>query len=432
MPTFAVARHLLLYSVLLLWGTSLPAQNLLSNAGFDRDLTPWLVSLYPPAPSSAYASASWVATDSSGASSSGGVHLQAKADFGSTNASAWIRQCVPVIPGTLATLSARILTVRQVTAAGASIAMGFYSNPDCSGPPMAATSAQSLPFQTYPTDSDGRWLLTTTMALTPAAARAVQVRIGAQAAYTRFYHDAEVDAVADEVVLTVSPTSSAKWLLPSAAWLHGANGSHWTTVFTIANPSSEDAAVTLKWLGHDQDGHGGREFAYVIPAGQTLAPGTADWEALYGEDWGAVLVSSSSPSVVVQSEIASWFGSGTVGQALPSFNASDFAGAAPKHLAPIRENYTFRTNLVLANPTDIPVTAVVLLHSAEGNVIGSREVSLPPLGMTQISRVAAALGASHLDLGRVSVSTPTPGGLVAAYASLIDNVSNDPRTILPR
>jgi hypothetical protein len=35
-------------------------------------------------------------------------------------------------------------------------------------------------------------------------------------------------------------------------------------------------------------------------------------------------------------------------------------------------------------------------------------------------------------VGRISVSTATPGGLVAAYASVIDNVTNDPRTLLPR
>lgn len=432
MSTFAAARHLLLYSVLLLCAPPLPAQNLLLNAGFDRDLTPWMVSLYPQPPSPAYASASWVATDFSGASSSGGVRLQAKAVLDSANASAWIRQCVPVTPGSLATVSARVLILRQAAAAGASVEMGFYSHEDCSGSLMAWTWAESLPFQTLPTDSGGRWLLTTTKALTPAEARAVSVGIGVQAAHTRFYGEAEVEAVADEAVLEVSPAIPTKWLLPSAAWLHGANGSHWTTSFTIANPGSEDAAVTLKWLGHDQDGSGGREFAYVVPAGRTLSPGPADWEAHFREDWGAVLVSSSSPSVIVQSEVASWFGAGTVGQALPSFSASDFAGATPKHLAPIRENYTFRTNLVLANPTDMPVIAVALLYSAEGNVIGSREVFLPPLGMTQISRVAVELGAPNLELGRISVSTPTPGGFVAAYASVIDNVSNDPRTILPR
>lgn len=432
MPAFAAARRYVLLSVSLLCVPTARAQGLLQNPGFDSAITPWQVSLYPPTPSAASASASWVATDASGAMSSGGVRLHAKAVFDADHASAWIRQCAAVTPGSLTALSARVLIIRQVAAAGATVDIGFYPNSDCSGPLLASTSAEALPFHTSPTDSGGRWLLTETMALTPGEARAVQVGIGVQAARTRFYGDAEIEAVADEAVLTAPPATPTKWLLPSAAWLHGANGSHWTTAFTIANAGSEDAAVTLKWLGHEQDGRGGREFAYVVPAGNTVAPGTADWEALFPEEWGAVLVSSSSPSVVVQSETASWFGAGTVGQALPAFGPGDFAGAAAKTLAPIRENGSYRTNLVLANPTDTTILAVARLYSAEGTLIGSREVSLPPLGMAQISRVAAALGSSHLELGRISVSTPTPGGLLAAYASVIDNVSNDPRTVLPR
>jgi hypothetical protein len=80
----------------------------------------------------------------------------------------------------------------------------------------------------------------------------------------------------------------------------------------------------------------------------------------------------------------------------------------------------------------MPLTAHVALYAAGGTLLGARDIDLLPLGMTQINRVAAALGASTLDLGRISVSTATPGGLVAAYASIIDNSTNDPRTILPR
>ena len=34
--------------------------------------------------------------------------------------------------------------------------------------------------------------------------------------------------------------------------------------------------------------------------------------------------------------------------------------------------------------------------------------------------------------GRIVLSTPTANGAFAAYASAIDNVTNDPRTLLPR
>jgi hypothetical protein len=33
---------------------------------------------------------------------------------------------------------------------------------------------------------------------------------------------------------------------------------------------------------------------------------------------------------------------------------------------------------------------------------------------------------------RLVLSTPTPGGAFAAYASVIDERTNDPRTLLPR
>lgn len=68
-----------------------------------------------------------------------------------------------------------------------------------------------------------------------------------------------------------------------------------------------------------------------------------------------------------------------------------------------------------------------------GAALGSRRYALPPLGMTQVARVARDLGAAGDVAGaRLVLSTPTAGGAFAAYASVIDNVTNDPRTLLPR
>lgn len=168
-------------------------------------------------------------------------------------------------------------------------------------------------------------------------------------------------------------------------------------------------------------------------AGQTLDLAEEEWEINHPQNYGAIIVTSSSPALFLQSETSTPLpGGGTVGQALAAMTPADFASATPKTLAPVPENASFRTNLILANPTDLPVTAHGVLFAADGTQIGAQDVALPPLGMTQLSRVAALLGAATLDDGRLSVSTPTAGGLVAAYASVIDNVTNDPRTLLPR
>jgi hypothetical protein len=53
--------------------------------------------------------------------------------------------------------------------------------------------------------------------------------------------------------------------------------------------------------------------------------------------------------------------------------------------------------------------------------------------MTQVTRVARELGVSaNVSGARLVLSTPGAGGAFAAYASVIDNLTNDPRTLLPR
>jgi hypothetical protein len=99
----------------------------------------------------------------------------------------------------------------------------------------------------------------------------------------------------------------------------------------------------------------------------------------------------------------------------------------------VREDGSFRTNLILANGTEAPVDVDVSLVAETGTVLGSRRWSLLPLGMTQVSRVVRELGFSaNVSGARLVLSTPTSGGAFSAYASVIDAKTNDPRTLLPK
>ena len=412
---------------------SLPAlsQNVLVNPGFDRDLSGWTArvnhdSSTVPTPDTYVA---WEPADASSSAASGGAGLHAKAIDPNTLAA--VGQCVPVRPPAVATFGALFL-VRSERLSFITTTAGFFASADCSGPRLSLAFAPALPSSpTLGSDSGGAWLPVRMAALVPDAARSLFFEATAQALWTWSYGNGWADVVADDAFLTLAPSQPTVSILPSAAWIAGL-GAYWRTGMTLVNPGAADAAVTLKWLGHDVDGRGGSERAYLVPAGQTLVL-PDDWEANHPQTYGAILVTSSSPSVFLQSETSTGVaGGGTVGQALPAFGPNEFAGSTPKTLAPIRENAAFRTNLVLANPTQIPVTANVALYAANGTLVGTKDVPLFPLGMTQINRVASELGASSLDSCRLSVSTTTPGGLVAAYASIIDNVTNDPRTLLPQ
>ena len=99
----------------------------------------------------------------------------------------------------------------------------------------------------------------------------------------------------------------------------------------------------------------------------------------------------------------------------------------------MREDPALRTNLVLANGTENAADVDVTLLSDSGASLGTKRYSLPPLGMTQVGRVVRELGVSgDMASARLLISTPTAGGAVAAYASTIDNATNDPRTLLAR
>ncbi|HEX7616772.1 MAG TPA: hypothetical protein VF554_16030, partial [Thermoanaerobaculia bacterium] len=74
----------------------------------------------------------------------------------------------------------------------------------------------------------------------------------------------------------------------------------------------------------------------------------------------------------------------------------------------------------------------LLLLAADGSTFGTTTRTLPPLGMTQIGNVVTTLGAPFGTTNAVLVvSTTTAGAQIATYAAVIDNITNDPRTILP-
>jgi hypothetical protein len=105
--------------------------------------------------------------------------------------------------------------------------------------------------------------------------------------------------------------------------------------------------------------------------------------------------------------------------------------AAPAVLVGLRDDGATRTNLVLANASEFPVTVELALGGADGTVLGRATRELPPLGMTQVASVVSALGGSPAGDAYLVVGVTTPGGSVAAYASVTDNGTNDPRTVLP-
>ncbi len=229
--------------------------------------------------------------------------------------------------------------------------------------------------------------------------------------------------------------ATSSWILPSSAHVAGSGGAFYTTDLTVSNPGGEAGAFTLKFLGNGVDGRSGAEKTFSIPAGGTVS--NADvLGSVFGltNAFGAIRISSTLSGLVVLGQTSTPGFGGTFGQSVPAVSPLELASATvPRSIAGIREDASFRTNLFLANATGSAVAVDAALVSTSGQSLGTRRYELPPLGMIQASRVARDLGVSADVVGaRLVLSTPTAGGAFAAYASTIDNTTNDPRTLLAR
>ena len=236
---------------------------------------------------------------------------------------------------------------------------------------------------------------------------------------------------------TSGPTTT--YLLPSSAHASGINA-FYTTDLTIANRGTTDASLTLQFLGHDQDGTAGPKQHPALATNKAVTY-TDILASVFGvsatdvQNYGAILITADSASlkIVSQTSTPTASGVGTFGQSVPAQGANDFVTpASPKSLVSLREDTAFRTNAFLANATTSSVDVTLTLLAGDGSTLGTTTRTLPPLGMTQVNHVVTALGAPFGTTNAVLVvSTATTGAQVGTYASVIDNNTSDPRTILP-
>lgn len=250
--------------------------------------------------------------------------------------------------------------------------------------------------------------------------------------------DGSIDATRVELEWGPATSGSAlttNFIIPASAHLAGRNDAFFTTTLTLANPSSTSIVVEIRFGGHDRDGR------TASSVGMTLAPReTRIFEDVLGtllgvsDDFGALRVLSNSSSLIVSSATVTRNGGGSFGQEVPAAQMSDLVVAGRgKSIAGIRQDRSFRTNLVLASASEEPIDADIQLVDREGNQIGTAQVHLQPLEMRQLNDIGRQLGATgDLSESRVILSTATPNGAFAAMASQIDNATNDPRTLLPR
>ncbi|MEA2569848.1 MAG: hypothetical protein QOI24_1849 [Acidobacteriota bacterium] len=124
---------------------------------------------------------------------------------------------------------------------------------------------------------------------------------------------------------------------------------------------------------------------------------------------------------------------GTFGQFIPAIPLASFLGksdAAKISLQQVAQSAAFRTNFGFVEGSGQAVDMVLTLRNATGGVVATRPYSLKAFEHQQINMATLFPGTTLSD-GRLEVAVTSDGGRVTAYASVLDNTTQDPLLVFP-
>jgi hypothetical protein len=150
---------------------------------------------------------------------------------------------------------------------------------------------------------------------------------------------------------------------------------------------------------------------------------------LGGEGSGSLEITGGTP-ILVSSRTYNQSDEGTFGQYIDGIDEAGTVGADTRVWLPqLQQNADFRTNIGLHNTGDSQARIKVHLHDADGSLLSTTQRNIAAGGRLQLQepfdRIA---GRTDIESGYAVVEILSGSG-ITAYASVIDNRTNDPTTL---
>lgn len=148
------------------------------------------------------------------------------------------------------------------------------------------------------------------------------------------------------------------------------------------------------------------------------------------------LTSSNPLNTFASSRTYALDGGGTLGQFIPALRLDQFVGNIAQDplsrisLQQIANSPDYRTNIGFVEGSGNPVSIVARLLDGNNNTLSTFTTGLAAFGQMQ-SSLTNIFGSIALTDGRVEVEATSPGGKVSAYASVLNNNTNDPLMVFP-
>jgi hypothetical protein len=225
------------------------------------------------------------------------------------------------------------------------------------------------------------------------------------------------------------------WFIPAAAYGAGTQGAMFTTAVDLSNAGAEIAEVRLAWLprGSDNSDWQWSEFLSLQPNETSRIDNVAaEVFGLEADVFGSLLIESSSEDVIAAARISSSPGDGvgSYGQSVPAVRRHEFAALGERRrILFATEDAGMRFNLGCQSAHEYEISVNLELFDADGTSLATDTITFAPWGNEQVHRI---FGPYRPIAGSVDVWTDTSWGIVYCYGSVLDNLTNDPTTILPR
>ncbi|HEY2324552.1 MAG TPA: hypothetical protein VGJ82_16955, partial [Thermoanaerobaculia bacterium] len=234
-------------------------------------------------------------------------------------------------------------------------------------------------------------------------------------------------------------------LVPAVAHADGV-GSQFVSDVRVTNTTPQAIQYLLTFTSIATDGtQSGKQMKVNIAGGDTLplndivkswfgagAAGEGGLGSIEVRPLNAPSSSASHSTVGASRTYASTVG-GTFGQFIPALQTANFLGKSDSALISLQQvaqSTAFRTNFGLVEGSGQSAQVQLSLFNGAGQQLATNTFSLRPYELQQFS-FGNAFPNVNVDDARVEAKVIDGSGKISAYASVLDNKTNDPLLVLP-
>ena len=226
----------------------------------------------------------------------------------------------------------------------------------------------------------------------------------------------------------IEQVTARNWVVPGVADLTNANAS-WRTDMRLFNAGTTSVRATLTF--HPQNASGAPTSREInVPAGRLVVMDSVLRSRFDIQNAGGAIqiTTPSDANLVATARTYDQRPNGTYGQFIPAVTIEDAValGGRILELPQIEQSDRFRTNLGLTEMSGRPVTLEISAHVPNSLAVPKLTWNLGANEFTQLTEVLKRLNLGTTYNARITVKVTGGEGSVAAYASVIDNQTQDP------